>query len=62
MKTLKITIGETGGITIDAQGFQGKACEKATAELLKAIGGETTKTTQKPEMFQTANNTTKATR
>jgi hypothetical protein len=62
MKKIEFTIGEAGGITVDAQGFQGKACEKATAEILKQIGGEVTKTTDKPEKFTHTGNQQKASR
>lgn len=51
MKTLNVVIAEDGSVKIDALGFKGKACEKMTAELAKALGtpGESKK---KPEYWQ----------
>ncbi len=45
---------ETGENTvIEAQGFEGGACLDATLALEKALGGEVTERTKKPEMAQT---------
>lgn len=52
MKTLKITIGPKGGLTVDAEGFAGPACQKATAELLEKLGGTVTSDEAKPELYQ----------
>jgi len=38
-KTIEIIIGTTGEIQIDAVGFKGPDCEKATAFLEEALGG-----------------------
>jgi hypothetical protein len=50
-KTIEIIIGTTGEIQIDAVGFKGPDCEKATAFLEEALGfvGQQTK---KPEYHQ----------
>ena len=50
MKQVEIVISPTGDIKIDAQNFKGAECEKATAELSKALG-DVSKTTNKPERF-----------
>jgi len=38
MKTVEIIISPTGQLTINATGFQGTDCEKATAFLEQALG------------------------
>lgn len=38
MKSIEIIITETGEVQIEAVGFKGQACEKATAEMEKALG------------------------
>jgi Protein of unknown function (DUF2997) len=38
MKSIEVIIKPGGGILIDAVGFQGADCEKATAFLEKALG------------------------
>lgn len=38
MKTIEVVIGPDGSLKIDAVGFQGADCEKATAFLEKALG------------------------
>jgi hypothetical protein len=38
MKAIEVIIKPGGGITIDAVGFQGADCEKATEFLEKALG------------------------
>jgi hypothetical protein len=50
-RTIEIIIGTTGEIQIDAVGFKGPDCEKATAFLEEALGmvGQKTK---KPEYQQ----------
>jgi hypothetical protein len=50
-RTIEITIGATGEIQIDAVGFKGPDCEKATAFLEEALGvvGQKVK---KPEYHQ----------
>jgi hypothetical protein len=50
-KTIEILVSPTGDISIDALGFKGADCEKATAYLEKALGivGQKTK---KPEHTQ----------
>ncbi len=50
-RTLHITIETTGDISIEAVGFQGADCEKATAFLEQALGVTTTKE-RKPEYHQ----------
>jgi hypothetical protein len=50
-KTIEIIIGTTGEIQIDAVGFKGPDCEKATAFLEEALGVVGPKT-KKPEYHQ----------
>jgi hypothetical protein len=38
MKSIEVIIGSDGSLKIDAVGFQGADCEKATAFLEKALG------------------------
>jgi hypothetical protein len=49
--TIEIIIGVSGEIKIDAIGFKGLDCEKATRFLEEALGGPGQKT-KKPEYFQ----------
>lgn len=53
MKSIVVTIDEDGNTEIKAVGYRGSSCEKATAELEKALGkvGKRTKT---PEYHQQA--------
>ena len=55
-RTIEIIIGTTGEIQIDAVGFKGPDCEKATAFLEEALGvvGQKRK---KPEYHQSASKT-----
>ena len=38
MKTITVVIDSQGGIKIEASGFSGRTCTKATFELEKALG------------------------
>ncbi len=52
-KTIEVVVNTDGGIRIDAVGFKGADCEKATAFLEKALG--TVKGKQKkPEYYRQA--------
>jgi hypothetical protein len=50
-KTIEVIVNTGGGIKIDAVGFKGADCEKATAFLEKALGTVKGKT-KKPEYHQ----------
>ena len=50
-RTIEIIIGTTGEIQIDAVGFKGPDCEKATAFLEQALG-VVGKKVKKPEYHQ----------
>jgi hypothetical protein len=50
-KTIEVVVDAGGGIRIDAVGFKGADCEKATAFLEKALGKVKGKT-KKPEYHQ----------
>jgi hypothetical protein len=51
MKTVEILINNSGQLTINAAGFAGSDCEKATAFLEKALGKLAAKQ-RKPEYYQ----------
>ncbi len=53
-KTIEIIVGTTGEIQIDAVGFRGPDCEKATKFLEEALGVVGNKI-KKPEYHQRAN-------
>ena len=50
---IEVVIGPTGEVKIDAVGFKGVDCEKATAFLEAALGIERTRV-RKPEFHQKA--------
>ena len=50
-QTIEVVVDPAGGIKIDALGFTGADCEKATAFLEKALGC-VTQTTKKPEYYR----------
>lgn len=50
MRQLIVTVTPEGDVQIEATGFKGNACEKATAELEKAFGLLKSKT-KKPEYY-----------
>ena len=51
MKTIEILINQDGEISIEAVGFQGADCEKATAFLEKSLG-KLTRKNRKPEYYR----------
>ena len=51
MKTVEIIVNISGQLTINAAGFSGTDCEKATAFLEQALGKLTAKQ-RKPEFYQ----------
>jgi len=51
MKAIEIIINTSGQLTINATGFRGSDCEKATAFLEQALGQLTAKQ-RKPEWHQ----------
>ncbi|WP_028550820.1 DUF2997 domain-containing protein [Paenibacillus sp. UNC451MF] len=53
MKTIEIIVKTDGTLSIEAVGFQGKSCEKATQALEKALG-TTEQRKKKPEYYQRA--------
>jgi len=50
-KTIEVVVSPDGGITIDAAGFRGADCEKATAFLEKALGVVNDRT-RKPDYYR----------
>ncbi len=59
MKQIVINIAETGELTIEAVGYKGSACEKATKAMEQALGTPG-KRSKKPEYYQTNTQTQKA--
>lgn len=55
MKAIQVIIDTEGEVKIDAQGFKGIGCTKATEFLEKALGKVTTRT-KKPEFMQSEQN------
>jgi len=56
MKTIEIIINASGQLTINAAGFTGADCEKATAFLEQALGSVSQKQ-RKPEWYQHSSRT-----
>jgi hypothetical protein len=50
-KTIEVIVQPDGSLKIDAAGFQGADCEKATAFLEQALG-QTTGKQKKPEYYR----------
>lgn len=59
MKQVIVECAPDGTVKIEAVGFQGNACEKATAEIERALG-QVKSRSKKPEYFQ-ANKRTQTT-
>lgn len=53
-ETIIVNISAQGDVKIDAQGFRGKSCEKATEQLELVLGGGQVKRKSKPEAFAPA--------
>lgn len=53
MKTINVVITKDGNITMDAQGFKGRDCEKYIKKLLDGLGKTDDK--KKVEYYQTTN-------
>lgn len=58
MTTIEVIIAPTGEVTIEAIGFKGTACEKATEAIEQALGVTATKT-KKPEYYLQAKSANK---
>lgn len=54
MRSIEVIINHTGEITIDAVGFKGADCEKATAFLENALGTKQNRK-KKPEYYAARN-------
>ena len=57
-KTIEVIVNPTGEVKIDAIGFKGADCEKATAFLERALG-QTESKQKKPEFYKQARNVQK---
>jgi hypothetical protein len=53
VKTIEITIDESGKTTVEAQGFTGSSCTDATKAIEQALGA-VSHDTKKPEYYQAA--------
>jgi len=53
MKTIDITIDESGKTIVEANGFTGSSCTDATQAIERALGA-VSHDTKKPEYYQTA--------
>ena len=53
VKTIEITIDESGKTTVEANGFTGSSCTDATKAIERALGA-VSHDTKKPEYYQTA--------
>ena len=51
MKSIVVNVSDTGEVKIEAIGFKGASCEKATAAIEKALGVVKSKT-KKPDFYQ----------
>lgn len=54
MKTTVLTFDQSGGLTVDHEGFVGTQCEEATKMLIGNLGAQVTRDVKKPEYNQTA--------
>jgi len=52
MKTIDVTIDPNGEVKVEANGFSGNECLKATENLEKALLGKKTKSIKKPEYYE----------
>lgn len=63
MQQVIVTVSPAGSVQIDAKGFKGNACEKATEQLHVVLGGggAAVDKKRKPDFFATNTTGTKAT-
>ena len=52
MKQITIDVLPDGTVSIEAAGFRGNACEKATKAIEEALGGKVQQRKKKPEFWQ----------
>lgn len=53
-RQIHVKISPTGGITVEAHGFQGQGCEAATKAIEEALGKTQTRT-RKPDFWRQSN-------
>ena len=53
-RRIHVRVTPTGEITVEAEGFQGKGCEAATAAIEEALG-KSTQRTRKPDFWRQSN-------
>lgn len=58
-KQIIVEISPTGEVSIDAQGYKGSGCTKATEQIELVLGGQNKKTKKKPEFFSGAGGSVK---
>lgn len=52
MKTITISVSPAGTVVVDAEGFAGNECDKATETIELVLGGGEAKKDRKPEYYQ----------
>lgn len=52
MKQVIVDISAAGTVKVEAQGFKGVGCDKATEQIEISLGGEVGKKKRKPEFYQ----------
>lgn len=57
MKSIKVTIDQLGGATVEAVGFNGVGCIAATSKIEAALGSEPAVRVEKPEINNVATDT-----
>lgn len=50
-KAIIVTLETDGAVSVEAEGYSGASCLKATETLLKQLGGTVAATEAKPEMW-----------
>ena len=60
MRSIVVNVSDTGEIKIEAIGFKGNACEKATKAIEQALGTTKGPRAKKPEYYQQNSNQQKA--
>ncbi len=61
MQQVIVTVSPAGTVQIDAKGFKGNSCEKATEQLHVVLGGAAVDKKRKPDFFATNTAGNKAT-
>lgn len=57
---VKVTVNPDGSTEIEVNGVKGSGCTQYTDAVVKALGGQVTSDTKKPEYHEKADNSVKA--